>query len=63
MMTSNDTVSYKQRKEDFVSGLSGGEVSEINYVTAIAPVCDQSLSLLSSSPQFRSSFHIASDKC
>ncbi|TAQ83661.1 hypothetical protein B7494_g8016 [Chlorociboria aeruginascens] len=30
--------SYKSLKEDFVSNLSGGEVSEINYVTAVAPV-------------------------
>lgn len=29
---------YKLLKEDFVSNLSGGEVSEINAVTAIAPV-------------------------
>lgn len=29
---------YKALKEDFVSNLSGGEVSEINAVTAIAPV-------------------------
>lgn len=36
-MSSNAT-SYKQMKEDFVSGLSGGSVSEINYVTAIGPV-------------------------
>ncbi|KAH8174477.1 GWT1 domain-containing protein [Sarocladium implicatum] len=34
---SNQT-SYKQLKEDFVSGLSGGSVTEINYVTAVAPV-------------------------
>lgn len=31
--------SYKALKEDFVSNLSGGEVSEVNYVTAVAPVC------------------------
>lgn len=30
--------SYKSLKEDFVSGLTGGEISEINYVTAVAPV-------------------------
>ena len=30
--------SYKSLKEDFVSGLTGGKISEINYVTAIAPV-------------------------
>lgn len=32
------TKNYKALKEDFVSGLTGGEVSEINYVTAVAPV-------------------------
>lgn len=31
--------SYKTLKEDFVSNLSGGTISEINYVTAVAPVC------------------------
>lgn len=30
--------SYKQRKEDFVSNLTGGSVSEIGYVTLVAPV-------------------------
>jgi hypothetical protein len=35
---SNMAASYKQRKEDFVSNLSGGSVSEISYVTAVAPV-------------------------
>lgn len=35
---SNSTGSYKARKEAFVSGLSGGSVAEINYVTAVAPV-------------------------
>ncbi len=30
--------SYKALKEGFVSNLSGGNVSEINYVTAVAPV-------------------------
>ncbi|KAE8451435.1 Glucosaminyl phosphatidylinositol (GlcN-PI) nositol acylation protein [Mollisiaceae sp. DMI_Dod_QoI] len=29
--------SYKALKEDFVSNLTGGEISEINYVTAVAP--------------------------
>jgi len=32
------TPSYKQRKEDFVSNLSGGSVTEIAQVCAIAPV-------------------------
>ena len=30
--------SYKTLKEEFVSDLLGGSVSEINYVTAVAPV-------------------------
>ena len=30
--------SYKILKENFVSGLSGGTIAEINYVTAVAPV-------------------------
>ena len=30
--------SYKTLKESFVSNLSGGTVSEINWVTAVAPV-------------------------
>ncbi|KAL9098658.1 MAG: hypothetical protein Q9163_005720 [Psora crenata] len=29
--------SYKELKENFVSGLTGGSISEINYVTAVAP--------------------------
>ncbi|KAG9245493.1 GWT1-domain-containing protein [Calycina marina] len=32
------TASYKSQKEAFVSGLTGGSISEINYVTAVAPV-------------------------
>lgn len=31
--------SYKSLKEDFVSNLSGGGMSEINWATAVAPVC------------------------
>lgn len=34
---------YKLRKEDFVSNLTGGSISEINYVTAVAPVGNHSL--------------------
>ncbi|KAK0391993.1 hypothetical protein NLU13_1491 [Sarocladium strictum] len=34
----SNATSYKQLKEDFVSGLTGGSVAEINYVTATAPV-------------------------
>lgn len=36
-LMSNST-SYKELKEDFVSNLSGGSVSEICYVTSVAPV-------------------------
>ncbi|EPQ62989.1 Bgt-2379 [Blumeria graminis f. sp. tritici] len=32
------TARYKALKEDFVSNLTGGTISEINYVTAVAPV-------------------------
>lgn len=35
---SNSTASYKQQKEDFVSGLTGGPVGEIVAVTAVLPV-------------------------
>lgn len=35
---SNSSASYKQLKEDFVSNLSGGPVSEIAAVTAVLPV-------------------------
>lgn len=31
--------SYKSLKENFVSNLSGGSIWEINYITAVAPVC------------------------
>ncbi|KAL9129971.1 MAG: hypothetical protein Q9217_001729 [Psora testacea] len=44
--------SYKQLKEDFVSGLTGGSISEINYVTAVAPIAY----LLSSVLQARHGF-------
>ncbi|KAG5950589.1 Glucosaminyl phosphatidylinositol (GlcN-PI) nositol acylation protein [Claviceps sorghi] len=44
--------SYKQQKEDFVSNLSGGSVSEIAAVTAVAPVAI----LLWSALQARQSF-------
>lgn len=35
----SSTANYKQLKEDFVSNLSGGTVSEIAQVTLVAPVC------------------------
>ena len=31
--------SYKALKEEFVSNLSGGSISEVNIVTSVAPVC------------------------
>ncbi|KAK6849102.1 GPI-anchored wall transfer protein 1 [Apiospora arundinis] len=34
--TASNSTSYKQLKEDFVSNLSGGEASEVNYVTAVS---------------------------
>ncbi len=37
--------SYKSLKEDFVSNLTGGEIWEINYVTAVAPVSFKPLAL------------------
>lgn len=37
-MSDATAASYKKLKEDFVSNLSGGSASEVNYVTAVAPV-------------------------
>ena len=37
--------SYKSLKEDFVSNLTGGEIGEINYVTAVAPVSLHAMNL------------------
>lgn len=34
----SNSTSYKQRKEDFVSNLTGGSVEEILSVTSVAPV-------------------------
>lgn len=34
----SNATSYKQQKEDFVSNLSGGSVTEIAYVSSVAPV-------------------------
>lgn len=34
----SNATSYKQLKEDFVSNLSGGTVTEISKVTVVAPV-------------------------
>ncbi|KAI1374265.1 GPI-anchored wall transfer protein 1 [Hypoxylon crocopeplum] len=54
-MASNAT-SYKQMKEDFVSGLSGGSVAEINYVTAVGPVAFVLWSILQSRQSFFKSY-------
>ncbi|KAI1464399.1 GPI-anchored wall transfer protein 1 [Daldinia caldariorum] len=51
-MTSKNATSYKQMKEDFVSGLSGGSVTEINYVTMIAPIAFVLWSILQSRQSF-----------
>lgn len=40
--------SYKSLKEDFVSNLTGGEIREINYVTAVAAVSLKALKMDSS---------------
>lgn len=37
-MSNSTASSYKQLKEDFVSNLTGGPVSEIAAVTAVLPV-------------------------
>ncbi|KAI0410111.1 GWT1-domain-containing protein [Xylaria palmicola] len=51
-MATDDTMSYKQLKEDFVSNLSGGSLSEINYVTAAGPVAFILWSVLQSRQSF-----------
>ncbi|KAI0007602.1 GPI-anchored wall transfer protein 1 [Xylariaceae sp. FL0662B] len=50
-MGSNAT-SYKQLKEDFVSNLSGGSVTEINAVTAVGPIAFVLWSILQSRQSF-----------
>ncbi|KAI5927335.1 GWT1-domain-containing protein [Camillea tinctor] len=50
-MASNSTT-YKQMKEDFVSNLSGGSVTEINYVTAVGPIAFVLWSVLQSRQSF-----------
>ncbi|KZF22015.1 GPI-anchored wall transfer protein 1 [Xylona heveae TC161] len=47
--------SYKSLKEDFVSNLTGGDISEINYVTFVAPAA----ALLWSSLQSRQKFFLS----
>ncbi|PMD37871.1 GPI-anchored wall transfer protein 1 [Hyaloscypha variabilis F] len=44
--------SYKALKEDFVSNLTGGEIGEINYVTAVAPAAVVLWSVLQSRQSF-----------
>ncbi|KAI5298893.1 hypothetical protein KEM56_003687, partial [Ascosphaera pollenicola] len=48
------TSSYKSRKEAFVSNLTGGDISEINHVTLVAPAA----ALLWSALQSRKSFFV-----
>ena len=50
--------SYKSLKEDFVSNLTGGEIGEINYVTAVAPVSSNAHILSSSNLRIGSSDHL-----
>ncbi|KAF4478832.1 GPI-anchored wall transfer protein 1 [Colletotrichum fructicola] len=51
-MSAATVESYKKLKEDFVSNLSGGPPSEINYVTAVAPVAVLLWSVLQSRQSF-----------
>ncbi|KAK8058482.1 GPI-anchored wall transfer protein 1 [Apiospora phragmitis] len=57
-MASNPTnsTSYKQLKEDFVSNLSGGEASEVNYVTAVSFVAILLWSVLQTRQSFFKSY-------
>lgn len=47
---SSAAATLKQQKEDFVSNLSGGSVSEVNAIAGVAPVSltlrDASINLL-----------------
>ncbi|GAP88136.1 putative GPI-anchored wall transfer protein 1 [Rosellinia necatrix] len=52
MAAAAHTPNYKQLKEDFVSNLSGGSISEINYVTAVGPVTFILWSVLQSRQSF-----------
>ncbi|KAI0839313.1 GPI-anchored wall transfer protein 1 [Hypoxylon sp. FL0890] len=54
-MGSNAT-SYKQMKEDFVSNLTGGSITEINYVTAVGPIAFILWSVLQSRQSFFKSY-------
>ncbi|KAL8987582.1 MAG: hypothetical protein Q9177_003224 [Variospora cf. flavescens] len=49
--------SYKSLKEDFVSNLSGGGMSEINWVTAVAPAAVLLWSVLQSRHDFFSHYN------
>ncbi|KAK8065875.1 GWT1-domain-containing protein [Apiospora hydei] len=57
-MASNpsNSTSYKQLKEDFVSNLSGGEASEVNYVTAVSFVAILLWSVLQTRQSFFKSY-------
>lgn len=52
MAAKANATSYKQMKEDFVSNLSGGEVSEINNVTAVGAAAVLLWSVLQSRQSF-----------
>lgn len=43
-----DALSYKLRKEAFVSNLSGSSLTDINIVTLVAAVCTISMDFTSS---------------
>lgn len=43
-----DALSYKLRKEAFVSNLSGSSLTDINIVTLVAAVCTISIDFTSS---------------
>ncbi|KAI6783333.1 GPI-anchored wall transfer protein-like protein [Emericellopsis cladophorae] len=53
---SNIAATLKQQKEEFVSGLTGGSVSEINAVTSVATVAIVLWSLLQSRQSFFQSY-------
>ncbi|KAI9729261.1 MAG: Glucosaminyl phosphatidylinositol (GlcN-PI) nositol acylation protein [Cirrosporium novae-zelandiae] len=50
--------SYKTLKEDFVSNLAGGDISEINWVTAVAPAAVLLWSALQSRQTFFTPYHL-----
>ncbi|KAK8032292.1 GWT1-domain-containing protein [Apiospora arundinis] len=54
--TASNSTSYKQLKEDFVSNLSGGEASEVNYVTAVSFIAILLWSVLQTRQSFFKSY-------